>query len=283
MTNQKTESKENQQNIYDAFCLHLKKKEAGLIKAKVRRLERHHILPIHAGGKKDGPCIWTLPKDHTLAHFYRWRVYKEQGDYVAFLMRSGHVLGPQQRGMLGGSANSPKQQAHRKRMGKILPSYASKGGLANSPKQQAARKHTGKLLSAYGSIAGSVNSPKQQAHRKQLGQRMHKHLEPYRSMAGKKGGAVNSPKQYAQRKQLGLKSQSDFVKQALSRTSIWAYRGKTVRIDLVRVPPQKSVSDLIDVLQNLTPEEKIVKKYFYKVYHRDRRQMYNWHFLALEL
>lgn len=36
---------------------------------KMIGLEKHPILPLHDGGKKDGPVVLCSAKHHTLAHY----------------------------------------------------------------------------------------------------------------------------------------------------------------------------------------------------------------------
>jgi hypothetical protein len=54
---------------------------------KTKNLEKHHILPLHAGGLKSGQTVLCTSKNHTLAHYYRHLIYHEKGDYVAYQMR----------------------------------------------------------------------------------------------------------------------------------------------------------------------------------------------------
>lgn len=85
--------------IYKQFIEYLKKKEKNL-NLRDNNLEKHHILPLHAGGKKDGEIVVCTFKDHTLAHYYRYLVYNEIGDLVAFKMRSGINISTQERSLL---------------------------------------------------------------------------------------------------------------------------------------------------------------------------------------
>lgn len=71
-------------NIYDEFIQHLRLKqyEPGDI------LEKHHILPRFKQGTNDANNILKIsPEDHTLAHYYRFLVFQEKGDKLAYLMR----------------------------------------------------------------------------------------------------------------------------------------------------------------------------------------------------
>ncbi len=52
------------------------------------RIERHHIIPLHAGGPdEEWNLIPLIPEDHYTAHEIRARVYNEQGDIIMIRMR----------------------------------------------------------------------------------------------------------------------------------------------------------------------------------------------------
>jgi len=102
---------EEEDNIYFQFINYLKSTEKDLLEfakvdgKKAEPLERHHILPKHAGGAEDGPIVWCTPYSHTLAHYYRYLAYKETGDFVAYTMRRGQTMCSQDRAMLGVEAH----------------------------------------------------------------------------------------------------------------------------------------------------------------------------------
>jgi hypothetical protein len=60
--------------IYEQFITYLKKAET-FLNRKDKNLEKHHIIPLHDGGKKDGETILCTSKQHTLAHYYRYLTY----------------------------------------------------------------------------------------------------------------------------------------------------------------------------------------------------------------
>lgn len=72
-------------NIYEQFIKHLKKEETKL-HLKDSNLEKHHIIPLHDNGLKNGPIVLCTSKNHILAHYYRYLAYKQKGDLVAFKM-----------------------------------------------------------------------------------------------------------------------------------------------------------------------------------------------------
>lgn len=87
-------------NIYDQFIDYLKKEETKLNKND-KNLEKHHILPLHDGGSKNGVVLLCNQKNHTLAHYYRYLAFKQKGDYIAFTMRWNQKIGLQERSSLG--------------------------------------------------------------------------------------------------------------------------------------------------------------------------------------
>jgi hypothetical protein len=91
-------------NIYEQFINYLKEEEKKL-SLKNNHLEKHHILPLHTGGKKDGQIVLCTSKNHTLAHYYRYLVYKERGYKVAYIMRWNQKIGNKERALLAVEKN----------------------------------------------------------------------------------------------------------------------------------------------------------------------------------
>ena len=90
--------------IYKQFIEYLKKEEK-LLNIRDANLEKHHILPFHAGGLKKGTIVLCTSKNHTLAHYYRYLVYKQKGDLVAFKMRWNQKIGSTERSLLAVEKN----------------------------------------------------------------------------------------------------------------------------------------------------------------------------------
>lgn len=86
-------------NIYQQFIDYLKIEEKKL-NFKDENLEKHHILPLHDGGNKNGPIVLCTTKNHTLAHYYRYLAFRQKGDYVAFTMRWNQKIGLKERSLL---------------------------------------------------------------------------------------------------------------------------------------------------------------------------------------
>jgi len=52
-------------------------------------IHRHHILPKHMGGlDEDNNYTYLYPREHQIAHFLLWKIYKNPND-----LRSMHMLG----------------------------------------------------------------------------------------------------------------------------------------------------------------------------------------------
>ena len=93
-------------DIYVDVINYLKKDEKHLLKkTNHRNLERHHIIPFHQGGFKEGPVILCTSRNHALAHYYRYLDYKQKGDFVAFTMRSNQRIGSSERAFLAVKKN----------------------------------------------------------------------------------------------------------------------------------------------------------------------------------
>jgi hypothetical protein len=56
--------------------------------------ERHHIIPKHSGGTDYDGMVILSHKDHTLAHYIRWKWKKEPGDLAAYTIMSGQEKNP---------------------------------------------------------------------------------------------------------------------------------------------------------------------------------------------
>lgn len=68
---------------YLRFCDFLKAKEPSLQKGP--GTQRHHILPLHAGGPKKGETVRCTIKDHGKAHLIRYKVDGQAKDKIAGL------------------------------------------------------------------------------------------------------------------------------------------------------------------------------------------------------
>lgn len=111
-TKKKKKDQKNKQylymeTIYNQYIDYLKNKgfEPTNLNKNNQSLEKHHILPLHDGGSVKGPVVLCTPKEHTLAHYYRYLAYGQKGDYVAFTMRWKQKMGLQERCLLAVEKN----------------------------------------------------------------------------------------------------------------------------------------------------------------------------------
>ena len=78
-------------NIYNQFIEYLEQEEKKF-DLNTKNLEKHHILPLHDGGSKNGRIVLCSRENHTLAHYYRFLAYGQLGDSVAYKMRRGNIF-----------------------------------------------------------------------------------------------------------------------------------------------------------------------------------------------
>ena len=90
----KQKKKSPRKTIYEQFIDYLIGLEKhGFTPNEQKNLEKHHILPYHDGGSKEGSVVLCTSKNHTLAHYYRYLAYGQKGDLVAFTMRWNQTFG----------------------------------------------------------------------------------------------------------------------------------------------------------------------------------------------
>lgn len=101
---------------------------------------------------------------------------------------------------------------------------------------------------------------------------------------GKIGGLKKTSKQFAARSKVGLKNQSLFLKKILSKEMVWLYKNKQTFFFLT-ILPQKSISDLVTILQLNTPmsTKKMDKSSFNKILYRMRSQLYGWRLWLIKI
>lgn len=104
----------NKTDIYLAFIAYLKTKKY-LCSTK---LERHRILPQHAGGTydRDENIVRCCFDDHLLAHYYRFLAYRQKGDFIAYQFMKGmtkeaRIEMASFAGKLGGKKSSDQNKA----------------------------------------------------------------------------------------------------------------------------------------------------------------------------
>ena len=126
--------------IYWQFIEHLKNKETKL--NNMKDLEKHHILPLHDGGSKNGPTVLCSSKNHTLAHYYRFLAFGQRGDYVAFSMRWNQKMGLTERVQFAIAKNKQLKNTFWNSEWQSMQGHKGgvKGGSKNSVHQKKARQ-----------------------------------------------------------------------------------------------------------------------------------------------
>lgn len=129
--------------FHECFIEHLRKTTY----SSAIQLEKHHIVPKHAGGG-DNPenIIRISPEDHVAAHFYRYQAYLEIGDKVAYEMRIGDT----------------NERARARAQAAVLANKTKKNLFWNSDWQRIQGLKGGK-------VAGSQSTPAQKAARRKVG------------------------------------------------------------------------------------------------------------------
>ncbi len=121
-------------------------------------LEKHHVVPKHAGGtNKAENIIHVSVQDHIELHFYRFLAYNEIGDKVAYEMRvNDSAIAAQIRSQLSITANKLKKNLFWNSKWQSLQGKkgGKKGGLSNSLNQKLSRSKIGTL---YGKKVGLSN------------------------------------------------------------------------------------------------------------------------------
>lgn len=75
-------------NEYELFIAFLKQKhQSGMLHTKL--VQKHHILPFHAGGLPKNETVSCSIQDHAQAHFIRYKVYGKIQDKIAAFFIQG--------------------------------------------------------------------------------------------------------------------------------------------------------------------------------------------------
>lgn len=180
---------------------------------------------MHASGPNTPENIIRIsPEDHVAAHFYRFQVYKEIGDKVAYEMR----------------INDTNELARTRAQAAVF---------ANKSKKQLFWDRD------------------------------------WQSIQGKKGGAAagkgNTPAQFLARQKVGLtygkivgvSNQSEVLRFILSHSIEWLFEEDQ---STFITPPMESAAAIVKELERFKPGKIRNTSAFYKVVHRERKQMYGW-------
>lgn len=95
-------------------------------------VEKHHIIPKHAGGSNDKKNLVNITyEDHVLAHYIRWIEYKDPNDKLAFSVMSCQQIDiRKERARLGGIIGGPlgQKKLRDERQGWFSPDGQSQRG-----------------------------------------------------------------------------------------------------------------------------------------------------------
>nr|YP_636209.1 putative site-specific DNA endonuclease [Tupiella akineta]AAV80633.1 putative site-specific DNA endonuclease [Tupiella akineta] len=139
-----SENRSSEPTIYSQFSEYLQDLEKQRCFGFEEEVEKHHIIPKHTG-YLNNVVVRCSPRNHTLAHFYRFLVYKEKGDWVAYSMRKNQKIGLQEKALLAVEKNkrlginfwNSEWQKTQGQKGGLL------GGSKNTIKQKKARQQVG--------------------------------------------------------------------------------------------------------------------------------------------
>ena len=148
-------------DIYQQFIDSFKEIKSGKQKYDASTfLEKHHILPLHAGGDNSSKNLISLSiKDHALAHFYRFLAYNDKNDKLAYLFRvNDNFEAFRLRSQLAQASREKKGLLKRFKDSKAQALLGKKGGkVAGSLNTISQRKARQKVGQTYGRIVGKSN------------------------------------------------------------------------------------------------------------------------------
>lgn len=100
-------------NIYISFINEAKERAEKILSIdKNTYVEKHHIIPKHAGGSDDQTnLVFLIYEDHILAHYIRWIEFKDPKDKIAYSVMSNQIVDiRKERARLGGIIGGPLGQ-----------------------------------------------------------------------------------------------------------------------------------------------------------------------------
>lgn len=210
-------------------------------------VEKHPILPLHDGGLKNGPVVLCTPKNHVLAHYYRYPAYRQKGDLVAFIMRQNQKISSRARALLG-------VEIHKK----------NKTGFYNSTWQAEQGKKGGTKTGR----KNGVLTRQGEIMRETLKRITYwEYLYPISNQ--------NSQKK-------AKKTPALLIKTGFNLTSPSEARVPKKSIAL-QINPQETFTDLVNLLRPISPKEIKDVSSFAKVARGQRLSYYGWQLIAIEI
>ena len=208
---------------YQLFCAFLKEKAQTLKPSP--GVQRHHIVPLHAGGAKKGETVLCTLNDHGKAHLIRYKVYGQVYDKIAglFILHQTSAAIAARQALIVAKNKALKQNMF-------------------DPVWQ--KVQADKIKSRY-FLRDNPNKAKE-----------------FASLGGKKGGKIMTVKKIENLKVLGhnvgtnygkfggLKKQSPITKQKIQGTLLWQH-DNGVRIETCNC---ESLSQIQKILCDLVPD-----------------------------
>lgn len=242
--------KKTNQNIYEFFIQLLKQKATKSFPPNTL-LHKHHILPKHDGGAEDGEVVYCTIRDHARAHYFRYCVYRQSYDWMAYLGLVGRTDELQReitkriietnRARLNGPFNQQwqKEMANRKKSSYYFqqnPEFAKS------------------IASAGGKIGGKTMTDKKKEVLKQNGLNLGTNY-------GRKGG---------------MKHQHPLTKKRLNSIIEWKHESGLV----VMTEPQETVGDLVNILNSYVPNSIKRTNHFSELLRGVSKSRFGWRILS---
>jgi general stress protein YciG len=215
--------KKEKQNLYYFYIDYLKRKAAKGFAANTC-LHKHHILPKHAGGPEEGEIVYCTIRDRARAHDFRYCVYGNSYDKMAYL------------GLVGRTDEMQKEISKRivetnrlRQNGPFNPEWQKE--MAQRKKSsyyfQTNPEFARSIASTGGKIGGKIMTDKKRSVLKQNGFNVGLNH-------GRKGG---------------IKHQHPLTKQRLNSIIEWEHESGIV----IMTEPQETVQDFVNVLNSYVP------------------------------
>lgn len=265
---------------YVRFLAKLKAEEASLAWPDPN-VQKHHILPIHAGGSIKGETVRCTIENHGQAHMIRYQVYGQQKDRVAglFILKQTAegvklrqeliVQTNRKRGNVMFNPAWQKEQADKVKSSYYLQDnpekakeWAMQGGLTSGKRS----KERVKFRKDY--LANPQNYSLTEEEISKLNQESSKLVEKGRNL-GKKYG-----------RQGGIKSkQSPLTKQMLNSVLIWKHSTGII----VQTSGLTSVSDLVVLLNSYVPDSVKYSSGLSNVLRGVEKRRYGWEIIDMAI
>ena len=210
-------------NHYDCFCAFLKEKAKALQPGP--GVQRHHILPLHAGGHKKGETVLCTLKDYGKAHLIRYKVFGSAKDKIAglFILHQTAMAVAARQALIVSKNRALKQNMFDATWQKIQANkIKSRYFLRNNPDKAKEFAYLG------GKKSGQVMTPTKMENLKRLGQNV-----------GTNYGKIG-----------GLKKQSSLTKEKIQGILLWKHDTGV----LVKTSNLESLAQVKDILCKKVPD-----------------------------